>query len=135
MSVSVRVLIAFGAALATVAGCQPAARTGQAPGTNQATLAELGVEQLAKSPEAYLGQSLRLRGVVASTAGERKLFTVIDEAEYKSCREFGCAAFEVPIAFAGALPETARIVRVAGRLEQPELGRYVVRADSVETIQ
>ena len=134
MSVSVRVLAAFGLALATVVGCQPAARTGQAPRTSQEPLAELGVEQLAKSPGAYVGQSLRLRGVVASTAGERHLFTVIDEAEYKSCRELGCAAFEVPIAFAGALPETARTVRVAGRLEQPEPGRYVVRADHVETI-
>ena len=61
--------------------------------------------------------------------------TVIDEAEYQSCRELGCAAFEVPIAFAGAMPETARTVRVAGRLEQPEPGRYVVRAEKVETIQ
>lgn len=134
MSVSVRVLVAFGLALATVASCQPAARDSQAARSNQAPRAELGVEQLAKSPAAYLGQSLRLRGVVASTAGERQLFTVIDEAEYKSCRELGCAAFEVPIAFAGALPETARTVRVAGRLEQSEPGRYVVRADSVETI-
>jgi hypothetical protein len=75
-----------------------------------------------------------LRGVVASAVDERDLFTVIDEAEYKSCRELGCAAFEVPIAFAGALPETARTVRVAGRLKQPEPGRYVVRTDSVETV-
>lgn len=134
MRVRIRLLFASGLALAAAAGCQPAARTSQAPRTSRVFLAELGVEQLAKSPGAYVGQSLRLRGVVASTAGERHLFTLIDEAEYKSCRELGCAAFEVPIAFAGALPETARTVRVAGRLEQPEPGRYVVRAEHVETV-
>ncbi len=134
MSALVRLLVACGLALATVAGCQPATRTREAPRSSQAPLAELGVEQLARSPATYVGQPLVLRGVVASTAGERHLFTVIDEAEYKSCRELGCAAFEVPIAFAGALPETARTVRVGGRLERPEPGRYIVRADHVETV-
>lgn len=121
-------LAAFGIALAVLTSCQPTTRTSQAP------RAELQVEQLAKTPASYMGQVLRLRGIVASSTSERHMFTVIDEAEYKSCRELGCAAFEVPIAFAGALPETARTVRIAGRLEQAEPGRYLVRADRVETL-
>jgi len=123
-----RSLLTIWIALLVLAGCQPK------PRTDHARQAEIGVEQLARTPAAYEGRSLVLRGVVSSAAGEEHMFTVIDEAEYRSCRELGCAAFEVPIAFVGTMPETARTVRVVGRLEQPEPGRYVVRAERVDPV-
>ncbi len=103
------------------------------PQSKATTPAELAVETLAKDPAAYAGQTIVLRGVVSSVEGRQRMFTVIDEAEYQACRELGCAAYEVPVAFAGALPETATVVRVQGRLEQSEPGRYLVRAEHMET--
>lgn len=113
----------------TLGGCQAK------PLAKATPLAEIGVEQLAKSPGGFAGKGIMVRGVVSAIAADGHTFTVIDEAEYRSCRELGCAAYEVPIAFAGAMPETACTVRVAGRLEQPEPGRYVVRADRVEAVR
>ncbi len=97
--------------------------------------ADIAVEQLAKAPGGYAGRGITIRGVVSDVAPADKRFTVIDEAEYRSCRELGCAAYEVPVAFTGTLPETAQTVRIAGRLEQPEPGRFVVRAERVEAVR
>ena len=119
----------LGMAVVTVAGC---ARQSASPG---AKADEVGVEQLAKNPSAHIGRTFVLRGVVSDVSGQDRLFTVIDQSEYQSCRELGCAAFEVPVAFAGTLPETAQAVLVTGRLEQPEPGRYRVRADRVELVR
>lgn len=116
-----------GAALLLV-GCErkPPAGTDAKP---------LGIEQLAKAPSAYAGRALKIHGVVSSVVDEKGQFTLIDQAEYTACRELGCAAYEVPVAFAGTLPDTAQSVLVAGRLEEPEPGRYLVRADRVEPAQ
>ena len=140
MTVRVRLLLCLATTLALTAGCQSSPSTSHSPQASRAPdaaetpHADLGVEQLATSPATYVGRPLSLRGVVATTASERQMFTVIDEAEYNSCRELGCAAYEVPISFAGALPETARVVRIAGRLTQLERGRYLVLAERVETL-
>ena len=97
--------------------------------------AEIGVEQLAKDPTGFSGRAIALRGVVATATPDRHLFTVIDQSEYDSCKELSCSSYEVPVAFAGALPETARSVRIVGRLTQPEPGRYVVNASQIEVIR
>ena len=107
-----------------LAGCQ-SQHGGEPP-------APVGVEQLAKAPAAYTDRSLQVRGVVSSVVHQRGAFTLIDVDEYKSCRELGCAAYEVPVAYVGTLPDTAQIVLVTGRLEQPNPGRYLVRAEKVE---
>jgi len=109
-----------------VAGCQRA--------HVKDTRAPLGVEQLAKTPAEFADRSLRVRGVVSSVAATKGAFTLIDVDEYETCRELGCAAYQVPVAFAGTLPDTAQIVLVTGRLEQPEQGRYLVRAKQVERV-
>lgn len=94
--------------------------------------APLGVEQLAKAPASYTDRSLQVRGVVSSVVPRKGAFTLIDVDEYKSCGELGCAAYEVPVAYLGTLPDTGQVVLVTGRLEQPNPGRYLVRADKVE---
>jgi len=96
--------------------------------------AELGVEQLAKDPASFAGRALTLRGVVSFASTEERRFVVIDEAEYRFCRELSCSAYEVPVAFVGTLPETAQFVRIVGQLAQPEPGRYMVQADSVQVL-
>ncbi len=121
-----RTLIPFCLALLAFAGCRAVPQSKAAPP------AELAVETLAKNPAAYAGQTIVLRGVVSSVEGRQRMFTVIDEAEYQACRELGCASYEVPVAFAGALPETAQVVRVRGRLERSEPGQYLVRAEHLE---
>lgn len=113
----------------TLAGCHTK------PLAKAAPPADIGVEQLAKSPEGYAGRGITVRGVVSEVGSKGHMFTVIDEAEYRSCRELGCASYEVPVAFAGAMPETASAVRVSGRLEQSEPGRYIVRAERVEAVR
>lgn len=113
----------------TLAGCH------RKPLAKAAQPADIGVEQLAKSPEGYAGRGITVRGVVSEIGSEGHMFTVIDEAEYRSCRELGCASYEVPVAFAGAMPETASAVRVSGRLEQSTPGRYIVRAERVEAVR
>ncbi len=112
-------------------GC---ARDREPVATAQAARPELGVEQLAKAPASFARGRLTLRGVVAfASAGEHR-FTLIDEAEYRACRELSCSAYEVPVAFAGALPETAQAVRIVGRLVQPDPEHYLVQADSVAVL-
>ena len=96
---------------------------------------EIGVERLAKDPAAFNGRQITLRGVVADVAPQRRLFTVIDLTEYNACRELNCSSYEVPIAFSGALPETAQSVRIVGRLSQPAPGRYLVQAAKVEVVK
>ncbi len=93
--------------------------------------AEVGVERLARNPAAFRGRTFVLRGVVSAVAPQRQMFTVIDQKEYDSCRELGCSAYQIPITFTGALPETARSVLITGRLEQPQPGRYLMRASQV----
>lgn len=100
----------------------------------RAASSELGVEQLAKAPASFARGPLVLRGVVSFASAAQRRFTVIDEVEYRACRELGCSAYEVPVAFAGALPETARAVRIIGRLVQPDPEHYLVQADSVEVL-
>ena len=101
---------------------------------SRAVRSELGVEQLAKAPARFARGPLVLRGVVAFASAAEQRFTVIDEAEYRACRELGCSAYEVPVAFTGALPETARTVRIIGRLVQPDPDHYLVQADSIEVL-
>ena len=102
--------------------------------TPHAGRAELGVEQLAKAPARFASGRLALRGVVAFASVAEHRFTVIDEAEYRACRELSCSAYEVPVAFTGVLPETAQVVRILGRLVQPDPQHYLVQADSVEVL-
>lgn len=118
--------VTFAGALLLLAGCQ--SRHG---GESHAPLE---VEQLAKAPTAYAGHSFQVRGVVSSVVDQKGAFTLIDVDEYRSCRELGCAAYEVPVAYVGTLPDTAQIVLVTGRLEQPNPGRYLVRAEKVERV-
>lgn len=130
-----RAQAAIGAFLAAVApvllGC---AHDRKPVATSRAVRPELGVEQLAKAPASFARQPLALRGVVSfASVGEHR-FVVIDEAEYRACRELSCSAYEVPVAFTGALPETARTVRIIGRLAQPDPDHYLVQADSVEVL-
>ncbi len=116
--------VAFIVVPVLVAGCQKArVKDSRAP---------LGVEQLAKAPSEFVTHSFKVRGVVSSVVARKGAFTLIDVEEYKSCRELDCAAYQVPVAFAGTLPDTAQIVLVTGRLEQPEPGHYLVRAVQVE---
>ncbi len=107
-----------------LAGCQKA----HMEGAN----APLGIEQLAKAPSDFATRSFKVRGVVSSVVARKGAFTLIDVEEYKSCRELECATYQVPVAFAGTLPDTAQVVLVTGRLEQPEPGRYIIRAEQVE---
>ena len=96
---------------------------------------KVGVEQLAKNPAAFRGRTFVLRGVVSGVVSKRRLFTLIDQKEYDSCRELGCSAYVVPVMFSGTLPDTAKSVLVTGRLEQPERGRYLVQASQVELVR
>lgn len=117
-----------------VAGCSQGPKR-SANATHPVARAEVGVGQLAKMPATFAAVPLTLRGVVSEASANEHRFVVIDEAEYRSCKELGCSAYEVPVAFAGALPETARTVRIVGRLAQPEPGRYLLQADSVEVVK
>lgn len=112
-------------------GC---ARNPKSVATSHAGRPELGVEQLAKAPASFARGRLALRGVVSFANVAEHRFTLIDEAEYQACRELSCSAYEVPVAFAGALPETAQAVRIVGRLVQPDPAHYLVQADSVEVL-
>ncbi len=96
---------------------------------------KVGVEQLAKNPAAFRGRTFVLRGVVSGVVPKRRLFTLIDQKEYDSCRELGCSVYVVPVTFSGTLPDTAKSVLVTGRLEQPERGRYLVQASQVELVR
>ena len=96
---------------------------------------KVGVAQLAKNPAAYRGRTFVLRGVVSGVVPKRRLFTLIDQKEYDSCRELDCSAYVVPVSFSGTLPDTAKSVLVTGRLEQPERGRYLVQASQVELVR
>ena len=132
MRSSTVVLLLWGAI--SLAGCSQ--RPKQATtAAHPAARAEVGVEQLAKTPATFAAVPLALRGVVSEASAGEHRFVVIDEAEYQSCKELNCSAYEVPVAFAGALPETARTVRIVGRLTQPEPGRYLLQADSVEVVK
>lgn len=96
---------------------------------------KVGVAQLAKNPTAFRGRTFVLRGVVSGVVPKRRLFTLIDQKEYDSCRELDCSAYVVPVSFSGTLPDTAKSVLVTGRLEQPERGRYLVQASQVELVR
>ncbi len=112
-------------------GC---ARDPKPVATARAATPELGVEQLAKAPASFARGRVTLRGVVAFANTAEHRFTLIDEAEYRACRELSCSAYEVPVAFAGTLPETAQAVRIVGQLVQPDPEHYLVHADSVEVL-
>ena len=98
-------------------------------------MAPLGIEQLAKDPAAFAGRDLKVRGVVAVVAPARRLFTLIPQSEYDVCREVTCSSFEVPVSWDGPPPRSAQPVLVTGRLREPEPGRFVLEAASVEVRQ
>lgn len=119
----------------TPAQATPTRPPSAARGKAAAAYPKVGVAQLAKNPAAFRGRTFVLRGVVAGVVPKRRLFTLIDQKEYDSCRELGCSAYMVPVAFSGTLPDTAKSVLVTGRLEQPERGRYLVQASQVELVR
>lgn len=94
----------------------------------------LSVDNLARNPAAYAEQVLTLEGVVAETVPAQQLFTVIDRAEYQACKVVTCSQYQVPIAFAGKLPQAEQVVMVTGRLVQPEPGRFLLEASRVERV-
>ena len=97
----------------------------------QAATTSLGVDQLAKNPQAYTDQVVTFEGVVAELLPEQRRFTVIDRREYQSCKVVTCSQYQVPIAFAGDLPPATQAVSVTGRLVQPEPGRFLLEASRV----
>ena len=110
-------------------------RPASAGGAAASKYPKVGVEQLAKNPAAFRGRTFVLRGVVSGVVPKRRLFTLIDQKEYDSCRELSCSTSVIPVAFSGTLPDTAKSVLVTGRLEQPERGRYLVQASQVELVR
>jgi hypothetical protein len=92
------------------------------------------VDQLAKSPKPYADQEVKVLGVVAGLAPDENYFTIIDVAEYQACKVVTCSQYQIPVAFAGELPQPEQTVRVTGQLTQPQPGRFLVQATRVETL-
>lgn len=95
----------------------------------------LNVDQVAKNPSAFAGQEIDLSGVVSAVVPAKQLFAVIDLAEYASCRVVSCSQYQIPIAYAGDLPDVETPVTVTGHLTEPEPGRFLFQATSVELNQ
>jgi hypothetical protein len=101
---------------------------------SQNNTGDLGVDQLAKSPKPYADQEVKVLGVVAGLAPDENYFTIIDVAEYQACKVVTCSQYQIPVAFAGELPQPEQTVRVTGQLTQPQPGRFLVQATRVETL-
>lgn len=92
----------------------------------------LAVDKLAENPAASADREVKVVGVVATVLPERGLFTIIDESEYDACKVVTCAHYEIPVAFAGQLPDVEQLVTVTGHLVQKQEGRFLLQATDVE---
>jgi hypothetical protein len=126
-------LIIFSAVVVFLCAMLPVPSYGQ----NDSTVADstLGVDELAKNPKAFADREIVVTGVVGAVVAKQKIFTIIDQSEYAECKVVTCARYEIPIDFAGKLPEPEQVVVVAGRLVQPEPGRFLFKAKRVEIIK
>lgn len=126
-----RIAVVLGAAALIVAGAVLTRTLGR--GEPAATAEVLDVDQLATSPETFAGQKVRLTGVVSVVRPEQQLFAVIDRAEYAACKVVTCSQYQIPIVYAGELPAVEARVTATGHLTQPEPGRYLFQATTLES--
>ena len=129
----VRAAIIVGAALLVISAVSPVLSYGQSDST--VTDTTLSVDELARNPKAFADREIMVTGVVGAVLQKQKIFTIIDKSEFAECRVVTCARYEIPIDFAGKLPESEQVVVVAGKLVQPQPGRFLLKAKRVEIIK
>jgi cytochrome c-type biogenesis protein CcmE len=127
---SARITIALGVVALIVAGVV-LTQTGGRDGPTAIT-GVLDVDQLATNPSTFAGQEICLRGIVSAVQPEQQLFAVIDHAEYAACKVVTCSQYQIPITYAGDLPDVEASVIATGHLTQPEPGRYLFQATALE---
>jgi len=129
----VRAAIIVGAVLVVVSAASPAPGYGQRDST--VTDTTLSVDELAKNPKAFTDREITITGVVGAVVQNQKIFTIIDQSEYAECKVVTCARYEIPIEFDDELPRPEQVVVVAGRLVQPQPGRFLFKARRVEIVK
>jgi len=129
----VREAIMLGVALLIASAVSPVSSHGQSDST--VTDTTLSVDELAKSPKAFVDRTITVTGVVGAVVSKQKIFTIVDQSEYAECKVVTCARYEIPIDFTGKLPDPEQVVMVTGKLVQPRPGRFLLKAKRVEIIK
>lgn len=92
----------------------------------------VGVEDLVRNVDSYTAEVL-VEGIVSAVAPEEKRVAVIDVAEYEHCGVTSCAAYTLPVRWAGELPAVAERVRIRGRVAT-EGGKFLFVAAEAVTL-
>lgn len=83
-------------------------------GKNVPTKGVLSVNDIQADPAAYTG-TITINGVVSGSSKKGpKVFAIIDTAEAKLCKIVTCAAFYLPVKYAGNAPKEGDEVNVTG---------------------
>jgi hypothetical protein len=79
------------------------------------------VDDLADNPEKFKGEIV-LRAVVSAVKKSDGVFAVIDSREFESCGVLTCAKNNLPVKFAGKLPEPKTVVEITGEVVKSDKG-------------
>lgn len=126
-------LIVFSIAVVFLCAISPVAGYGQT--ASSVTDTTLSVDELAKSPKAFVGREIVVTGVVGVVVAKHNMFTIIDRSEYAECKVVTCARYEIPIEIDGNLPKPKQVIMATGKLVQPQPGRFLFKARRVEIVK
>jgi hypothetical protein len=89
--------------------------------------------RLAAKPDKYVGKEIRLEGMVSRVIKDKQMFLVVDKTACGGCpSKQKCGVFELPVAYDGKMPKTRKKVAFTGVLTQPEEGKYLFKAKSLD---
>jgi cytochrome c-type biogenesis protein CcmE len=91
------------------------------------------IDKLAKSPGKFQGHRISIVGIVADVSIEKQTFTIMDDGTCGGCpSKAACGKIELSVSYKGKLPKKKSKVTITGELLQPEMGKFVLKAVSVE---
>lgn len=103
------------------------------PATAPSTQPALGVEDLMKHLEQHAGPVV-VEGVVSAASSKDQLLSLVDRHEFEECGLAGCAAYTLPVRWAGATPAVKDIVRIKGEVKKDDGGKLAFVASAVDDI-
>ena len=106
----------------------------KSPATAPSTQAVLGVEDLMKHVDQHAGP-VQVEGVVSAATPKDQLLSLVDRHEFEECGLAGCAAYTLPVRWAGNMPAVKNIVRVKGEVKKGDGGKLAFVASAIEDIK
>lgn len=97
---------------------------------NNNNIVEVG--DFAKNPYSYLNKEIQLKGVVSFVYPENQMIILIDNKEYANCGVVTCAINQIPVSYAGQMPNVKDFIIATGKVSQTNDGKLLLKATEIK---